>query len=332
MQTNDLLYSSPESQGVPSEIISEFLDGLAKKRLSMHSFMLMRHGNIIAEGYWKPFTAEKKHRMYSVSKSFTAIAIGMMIDEGKISLEDKVADLFPEYIPENPHPHILETTVRHLLMMSAFNTWTSYTHSDNDWVKTFFHDPHGKHRPGAIFNYDTAITVTLCAIVEKLSGKPILEYMRPVLDEIGFSKDAACIQSPDGRSWTGSGILCTTQDLGRFALLCMNKGMWNGKQLISRDFMEAATSKQIDNSIKSNRAELQHGYGYQIWCLKDGGFAFNGMGSQLALCMPKQDMILITTADTQAVDDGTGQIIDLYYALLDKLDKVERINKEATAL
>ena len=320
MQNYDLAYSTPESRGVPSEAIIDLLEDFEQKKLIMHSFLLIRDGYVIAEGYWPFFSVDKKHRMYSVSKSFTSVAIGMMIDEGKISLNDKAADFFPEYLPENPDPHILEATIRDLLMMSAFNTWTSYGREDKDWVKTFFQDKGVKHKPGTIFNYDTAITVTLCGIVEKISGKPMLEYMRPVFDEIGISKDIICIKSPDGRSWTGSGILCTTRDLGRFALFCMNKGEWNGKQLISRKYMEDAVSCQINSGITRNDSELQYGYGYQFWCLRDGAFACNGMGSQLALCSPKHGLILITTADNQALNNGTDNIISAYFKLIEKIN------------
>ena len=323
MQDNNLRYSTPESQGIPSEAIIEFLEELKQKRLAMHSFMLTRRGNVTAEGYWEYFNADKRQRMYSISKSFTAAAIGMMIDEGKIAIDDRVADYFPEYLPENPHPHILEATIKDLLKMSAFNNHTSYNSHDKDWVKTFFQDSGTKHKPGTIFSYDTAATVVLCGIVEKTSGKPMLEYMRPVFDEIGVSKDITCIKSPDGRSWTGSGILCTLRDLTRFALLCMNKGEWNGKQLISREYMEAATSCQIDNTVVQHDCQMRNGYGYQFWCLKDGGFACLGMGGQVALCLPKYDLILTATADNQLISGGIEHIIDCYFTLVDKIAKVK---------
>jgi len=318
--TNNLSYASPESQGVPTEAIITFMDDLEKNRFNMHSFLLIRNGLTLAECYWPFFNADKKHRMYSVSKSFTSVAIGMMIDEGRISLDDKVADFFPEYLPADPHPFILQATVRHLLMMATFNESTSYNQYSPDWVATFFQDPGKKHEPGTLFSYDTAATVVLCGIVEKLNGKLILEYMRPVFDEIGISKDIWCIKSPDGRSWTGSGVMCTTRDFARFALLCLNKGAWNGKQLISSEYMEAATSAQIDNSVRAG-AELRFGYGYQFWCLRDGGFACYGMGGQLAMCLPSQNMIMITTADNQAIANGIEPIIEAFFRLAGKTSK-----------
>ena len=321
--------ATPESQGVPSEAIISFMDELSRNNLNMHSFMLIRNGRILAECYWPYFNADKKHRMYSVSKSFTSVAIGMMIDEGRISLNDKVAGFFPEYLPENPHPYILQATVRDLLMMATFNISTSYNNLDLDWVATFFQDPREKHEPGTRFSYDTAATVVLCAIVEKLNGKMMLDYMRPVFDEIGISKDIWCIKSPDGRSWTGSGILCTTRDLARFGLLCLNKGAWNGKQLISHEYMEAATSSQIDNGGREG-SELRYGYGYQFWCLRDGGFACNGMGAQLALCLPSKNLMMITTGDNQAIANGTEHVIKAFSNLVAKIEKTKLPdNKEA---
>ena len=327
--TNALSYNSPESQGVPSEAILSFMDELELNNLNMHSFMLIRNGKVLAECYWPFFNAEKKHRMYSVSKSFTSVAIGMMIDEGRISLDDRVADFFTEYLPDDPHPYILQATVRHLLMMSTFNPSTSYNQYSPDWVATFFQDTREKTEPGSRFSYDTAATVVLCAIVEKLNGKPLLEYMRPVLDEIGISEDIWCVKSPDGRSWTGSGIICTTRDFARFGLLCLNRGEWNGKQLISREYMEAATSYQIDNSERGVGTELGFGYGYQFWCLRDGGFACYGMGAQLALCLPSQNLLLITTADNQAIRNGIEPIIEAFFKLARKIEKTKLPNNKA---
>ena len=316
---NNLATSTPESLGIPSIAIEEFLTELTEKRLCMHSFIILRHNKIAAEGYWPPFEANRNHRMYSVSKSFTAIAIGMMIDENRISIDSKVASFFPEYLPTNPHPYVLEATVRDLLMMATYNKGTSYTVESPNFTETFFTDSGPKHKPGQIFHYDTAATTVLCAIVEKLSGTTILEYMRPILDEIGFSKDAFCVETPEGRSWTGSGILCTSRDLARMALLCMNGGQWNGKQLISREFIRDATTKQIDTSVAPDGMETRYGYGYQIWCLRKGGFAMFGMGGQFALCMPHTGTILITNADTQGTSGAEDVIINAYYKLIDKL-------------
>jgi len=316
---DNLVFTTPESLGIPSGAITEFLNGITDKQLCMHSFLLLRHGKVAAEGYWPPFDKDRKHRMYSISKSFTAIAVGMMIDEGKMSLDSTAAEFFPEHIPTNPHPYVLEATVRDLLMMSTQNEYNSYNWDSTDYTQTFFNHGAPKHKPGQFFNYDTAATTVLCAIVEKLSGKTMLEYMMPVLAQTGFSQDAYCIQTPEGRSWTGSGIMCTPRDLARFAQLCMNGGEWGGKQLLNRDYVTEATSWQIDTSVSADHMEMRHGYGYQIWRLRKGGFAFYGMGSQYAFCMPQHGTILILTGDTQGTGAAGDVLFNMYYDLVDKM-------------
>ena len=327
---SNLVFVSPESLGIPSGAVREFLCELEEKRLCMHGFLMLRHGKVAAEAYWQPFNANRKHRMYSISKSFTSIAIGMMIEAGKISLESKVSDLFPEYMPNDPHEYLLETTVRDLLMMATCNRNPSYSDKTHDFAQSFFADTGPKHKPGQVFYYDTAATVVLCSIVEKLSGKKMLEYMKPVLDEIGFSQDAYCIEAPDGSSWTGSGILCTPRDLACFALLCLNGGEWNGKQLVNRDFVHAATSWQIDTSVSAANGESRYGYGYQFWRLRKGGFAMIGMGGQFAVCMPENGTILITTADSQGTEGAADILLDAYYRLADKLSP-DALPEDATA-
>ncbi|MDR2232902.1 MAG: beta-lactamase family protein [Tannerella sp.] len=315
-----LVFATPESQGVPSEAIIEMLETLESKQVCMHSFMLLRHGAVVAEGYWPTFNKDKFQRMYSVSKSFTSVAIGLMITEGKLKLDDKIADIFPEDLPANPHPFILQATVRDLLTMSTFNPRSVPMQAGHTSVWSFLNSGETLRPPGAIFAYDTQGTNTLAAIVEKKEGMPFLEYMRPkILDPIGFSKDTYCIQNTDGRSWSGSGVLCTARDMARFALLCMNMGAFEGTQLVSKEYMQAATSRQIDNTLGRNEAEMKYGYGYQFWCLRDGGFAGYGMGGQYFLCMPKYDTILVTTGDAQLDSEGLNEILGAYMVLLKRV-------------
>lgn len=288
--------SSPESVGIPSSAVLNFIERIDREQTCMHGFLLLRKGQIAAEGYWSPYSRSSMHRMYSVSKSFVSLAIGLMVDEGKISLDDQVIKFFEDTSPHNIHPYVSQTTIRDLLMMAAPHT------EHNEWVSDFF----GKkpsHPPGTIFSYDTSATVILNTIVEMKSGVPFLEYMRGrLLDPIGFSKDAWCIETPDGTSYGGSGVICNLRDMAKLAYVCMNKGRWNDLQLISEQYINAATSKQIDNSILGN-----YGYGYQIWMEKDNGFSFRGMGSQLAYCFPDKDLIFACIADTQgAGPTGTG--------------------------
>lgn len=292
---------SPESVGIPSQAILNFLQRIDAERIGMHGFLLVRRNRIAAEGYWSPWSAERKHRMYSVSKSFVALAVGLMIDDGRLTLDDRVAAYFPDKLPPTLHPWLADSTVRDLLTMATAHSSTSYTRSDPDWVWTFFNRM-PSHPPGTIFSYDTAATVVLTAIVEQLAGKPFLDYMRPrFLDRIGFSADAWCVRRPEGGSWGGSGVICTLRDMAKVALVCMNGGLWGEERVLPAEYVRAATTKQIDNSIGGN-----DGYGYQIWCEKANGFSFRGMGSQYAICFPEKEFLFACIADTQGAPAGSA--------------------------
>ena len=291
---------TPESMGIPSRAILNFLHRIDAERIGMHGFLLVRHNQIAAEGYWAPWSAARKHRMYSISKSFIALAVGMMIDEGRLALSDTVAPFFPDRVPATLHPWLAAATVRDLLMMATPHSQTSYTRDDRDWVWTFFNET-PSHPPGTLFAYDTAATVVLTAIVERLAGRPFLDFMRPrFLDRIGFSPDAWCVRTPEGGSWGGSGVICTLRDMAKVALTVMNYGRWGDEQLLPAAYVRAATAKQIDNSIRGNP-----GYGYQIWCERENGFSFRGMGSQYALCFPDKEFMFTCIADTQGAPSGT---------------------------
>ena len=303
----------PENLGIPSDAVLKFVEHLERRKICLHSFMIIRHGEIAAEGYYPPFKSDTLHRMYSQSKTFVSIAVGLLIDEGKLKLSDKVADFFPEYHPENMHEYIANATVRDLLFMATPFSGNNYGSDTENWTKPFFKQT-VTHRSGEIFIYDTGGTVMLNAIVEKLSGKELIEYMCPkLLDHLGFSKDVRCIQRPEGGAWGGSGVLCSTHDIAKFALFLLNKGKWNGVQLLSEEYVTEATSALIDNRLSSDSPEMQFGYGYQIWRTRNNGFAMYGMGSQLSVCVPDKDLVFITTADTQIVPHGTDIILDAFW-------------------
>lgn len=315
---------SPESVGIPSRAVLRFLDRIEHERVPMHGLLLLRRGRVAAEGYWAPFTAESRHRMYSVSKSFVSLAVGLMVDEGRFSLDDRVADLLPDKVPDDAHlwaahPWARAATVRHLLTMATQNSKTSYTPADADWARSFF-TVEPSHPPGTLFNYDTAATVVLTTVVERLAGATFLDYLRPrLLDAIGFSPDAWCVETPEGTSWGGSGVICTLRDMAKVAHVCMRGGRWGDEQLLPEWYVREATARQIDNTIVHGK----HGYGYQIWRLPENGFGFVGMGSQLAYCFPDRDFEFACIADTQGIGPTGEGIVDamwdeLYPSLADE--------------
>jgi CubicO group peptidase (beta-lactamase class C family) len=300
MKENQLTFGLPEEVGIPSAAITEFLERLQKKRLCLHGLILWRKGKVVAEGYAAPFHKDRKHRMYSISKTFVSAAIGLLVDQGLLSLSDRVVDFFPGDRPAEVHPFISMATVHDLLCMATPFDHNTYSFADTDWVKTFFYAK-PTHAPGTVFSYNTAATVVLNALVEKLAGELFLDYMRPrLLDPIGFSKDAWCIQRPEGGSWGGSGVLCTLRDLTKFALVFLNGGKWEGRQLLSEDYVKKATSCQVATEHAVANETESYGYGYQIWRTANNGFAMHGMGGQIALCLPDQELLLTTIGDLQS--------------------------------
>jgi len=307
MNDKDLSFATPESVGIPSEAIAKFIRTIQEQQLCVHSTLIFRRGKLVAEGYAKPWHVDRKHRMYSISKSFTALGIGLLLDEGKISLDDPIVKFYPEYVPGPVHPFIAEATIRDMLTMRDPHDHT--LRGLADWFST---PP--THPPGTVFMYNTTCTNLLCGIIEKLSGVTLMEYLYPrLLEPIGFTPNCICIKGNWGYSWSGSGIICTPRDLARVAMVCMNGGRWGDKQLISEAYIKEATSRQADNSLTGRDAERWAGYGYQIWRTRNNGFAFWGMGSQFAICLPDEELMMITTGDTQGIDTAEGTIIRAFW-------------------
>ncbi len=311
-----LTYCRPEDVGVLPQWVEDYVNTINRDRKVQHSFLMMRGTSVFAEGYFKPFHPDWLHRMYSVSKSFVSAAIGMLSDEGKLDINDRILKYFPEQDDGNVHPLICEMTVRDMLMMATCHEGNAYGREDDDWIRVFFH-PHQEpdHPAGSEFRYDTSATHTMCALVERLTGKTFLEYLKDkALRELGFSEDAWCVKSPEGHAWGGSGVECTTRDLARFTQLFAHGGVVNGKRYLSEDYVNAATSFQIDNSNMGERdACFGHGYGYQIWRVRDGAFAFVGMGGQLAVIVPQKDLVFVCTGDLQDEGERYAYFIDLFF-------------------
>ncbi len=298
---------TPESVGISSANIAKVLDAYREADLAMHSVLVLRHGKLVAEGYAEPFNKDSFHRMYSISKSFVGIAIGILEGEGKISINDTIDKYFPDKIDENTDPLIRKTKIVDLLRMaSPFPTGATYNgRTDDDWLSTFFVAPTSKE-PGSEFLYDTSASYVLDVIVERVTGMKFLDYMKEkALMRMGFSTAAWCVGAPEGYSWGGSGILCTSRDLMRFAYLVMNGGRYKDEQLVPADYVKAATSNLIDTTVSETNELMRYGYGYQIWQLPNG-FAFHGMGNQQAFCIPDKDLIFVCTADNQGNGNARG--------------------------
>ena len=315
--------ATPEATGVPSKAIFNFIKRLEDYQIPMHSLLLARQGKLIYEGYYAPYQGDTLHRMFSISKSFTSIAIGLLVQEGRISLDDRIIDYFPEKLPEEVHPWIAQMTIRNMLMMQTCHTSTTYKiDPDKDWVESFF-TTKPSHEPGTVFIYDTSSSHTLCALVEKLTGMPMLDYMRKkFLNQIGFSKDAYIIKDPFGTSMGGSGLMATPRDLMGFAMVIWNGGKLNETQMLPEKYLEEAISYQTDTLMNGPVLSERQGYGYQFWRIPHGGYACYGMGGQLIIFLPKYDLICVTTADTQGIQGGNQLIYEsLFEEILPKLSQ-----------
>lgn len=320
-----------EEIGIKSSYVENFLDVLENNNIRMHSFLLMRDGKIGAEGYWKPYTAETTHRMYSVTKSFVATAIGVLVDEGKITLDDKIVKFFPDLVPDNVHPYIKEATIRNLLTMRTMYSKPTYDFSNNNWLESYFiAEP--DHPAGTVFNYDSSGSYVLGAIVKRVTGKAFDEYlMEKILVKIGYDTSRRCLKGPDGEGWGGSGLIITTRELAALANLYYNKGTFNGEQLLSKEFCEEAVKPLVVNCVDGSDYSYHKGYGYQIWILKDNAFFFNGLGGQMAIVFPDTGLIFACTADIQGNPYGKHQIFDaLWNEIKDKLKKPMSVDKDAS--
>lgn len=291
---------TPEKAGISSKCILDFIKVLENHKLSTHSFIMAKGNDIFAEAYYAPFHKDFKHRMYSVSKSFVGVAIGLCEEEGLLSLDDKLVDYFPEYQNEFTNDFLKEQTLRDMLMMATCRSggvnW--FYSGTKDRTEVYFKSKNDKI-PGTIFDYDSPGSYMLGVIVEKLTGKPFLEYLKDkFLLKAGFNSDSYCLKCPGGYSFGDSAVMCTSRDLLTFARFVMSKGVIDGKRYMNEKFLTEATSCRISNEFSGFESFMRYGYGYQIWINKNG-FSFNGMGDQYAVCVPEKDLIFVINSDNQ---------------------------------
>lgn len=308
------------------EKTEEFKQKISAGRVTLHGFMLIHKDKVIAEEYYAPFNEKSLHRMFSVSKSFTSLAIGLLCDEGKLSLEDKICKYFPEKLPKDRvHPWLEEMTIRQMLTMTTCYAATTYKRYDSkDWTESFFRIK-PDHPAGTLFSYDTSSSHTLAALTEKLTGMKMLDYLRAkAFDKIGFSKEAYIMPDEMGVSQGGSGLVCTLRDMTAVACLCKNNGVYEGEQLLPEWYMKEATKEQVPTALQPVIDE-QQGYGYMFWRTRNNGYCMYGMGGQLALVFPEQDMVFTTIADTQGQNAGLQMIYDAFYDTIFTAFKEEKI-------
>lgn len=306
--------TKPEECGIPAEAVERLEELLDKQQVRIHGYILAKGENILAEKYYAPFDRESLHRMFSVTKSFTALAVGLLVKNGLVRLEDKICSYFPEMLPkEGVHPWCMEMTIRDMLTMRTCHSSTTYKrYAGDNWTESFFR-VQPDHVPGTVFSYDTSSSQVLAALVEKLTGRKMLDYMRQeMLDELGFSKEAYIIPDPVGVSQGGSGLMCTLRDAAAAALVCNRFGALQGKKFLPEGYMREAVSCQVPTDMQPMLDE-QFGYGFFFWMPRESGFTFFGMGGQLAVCFPQYDFCYVTMADTIGNPAGVQILHDCFY-------------------
>jgi len=309
--TNILPRSAPEQQGIPSAAITAFTKAAQKSIQSLHSFMLLRHGKVVAEGWWYPYRPEAPHMLFSLSKSFTSTAVGFAVAEGRLSVDDKVLSFFPEDAPKKVSANLAAMKVRHLLSMSTGHdqdaTERTLRRKDRNAARAFLSLP-VEHEPGTHFVYNSAASFMLSAIVLKLTGQTLIDYLTPRLFEPlgiqGAIWESYVNHEGAAVNFGGWGLNIKTEDIARLGQLYLKKGMWNGKRLLPEAWVKEATSKQVSNAPNPN-PDWEQGYGYQFWrCQPEGVYRGDGAFGQYCIVMPKLDAVLAITAgvaDMQAV-------------------------------
>lgn len=313
---------TPAQAGLARADLKAFMDKLERAGLNMHSALLARGGDIFFECYWQPYAQDVPHRMYSVTKSFVSVAIGCLADEGKLQLDDPIVRYFPDKLPADVHPALARQTIRHMLMMNTCfigGNWFGEDVLD----RTAWYFAQKPMRPaGTLFSYDSTGSYVLGVLAERLSGMPLLEYLRSkVFRYIGGFEDAEILETPDGTPWGDSALICTPRDLLRFAQFVMQKGRWEGQQLVSEAYLRAATTCQTNNDLTNLIHNAHCGYGYQFWMTPQNGFCFCGMGGQYAVCLPDKELIFVCTGDNQLNEsDLLPVLLDAFFTCIhDKL-------------
>lgn len=315
----DFARSTPEAQGIRSEAIEAMLRDIKRTGADVHSLLILRHGHLVFEHYFAPYTAETKHSMFSCSKTFTSMLIGIAQDKGLLSVRDHVLDFFPDVEVESVNDNLRAMTIHDLLVMGSGHAQDTYgamretEHDpDADWVKIFLNRPVDEV-PGTHFVYNTGATYMLSAILTRVTGKSALTLANEWLFEDMGIRDAEWEACPRGINQGGTGLHLTPRDMMRMGVLLLSHGMWNNKQLVSKAYIAEAQRAQIDNANPDDPNQDPNwaaGYGYQMWRNAFGGYRADGMGGQYIVVLPHYDMVVVYT-NALGGDVTTGYPLEL---------------------
>ncbi|MFZ0217648.1 MAG: serine hydrolase [Candidatus Dormiibacterota bacterium] len=300
MTSHSLPRSRPSEPGVAAQGVLDYLDAVERADIEMHSLLVVHHGVVAAEGWWAPYTADRVQLLYSLSKSFTSSAVGIAEQEGLLSIDDLVLDHFPDEAPAHPSANLRAMRVRDLLAMASGHqedTKERMTAGAPDLVRAFLALP-PEHPPGTHFTYNQGCTHTLAALVSRLSGQPLLDYLRPRLfDPLGIDQ-AIWTLAPDHVEQGWSGLHVVTESIAKLGQLYLQGGRWQAAQVIPESYVEEATRKQVENRHHSENPDWQQGYGFQFWRCRGDAFRGDGAFGQLCVVLPGLDAVVACTAQT----------------------------------
>jgi CubicO group peptidase (beta-lactamase class C family) len=295
--------STPSAEGVSAQAIQQFLDAAAASKHEFHSMMILRNGRVIAEGWWDPYKPELVHTMYSVSKSYTATAIGFAVTEQRLAVSDKVLDFFPAY-KDGASDFQRQLEIKDLLTMSVGHekSFNFEIFPKDDWTKAFMAMPIA-NEPGTKFLYNTSASYILSAIIRQVTDQNLTEYLTPRLFEPLGITGIDWETDPDGVDTGGWGLRLKTEDMAKFGLLFLQKGQWEGEQLLPESWIEAASTVKIMQEPEADATKLANndwiqGYAYQMWRSRHNSYRADGAYGQYILVLPEVQGVIIFTSET----------------------------------
>jgi CubicO group peptidase (beta-lactamase class C family) len=301
--------------------VQEFLRAIAAGGIELHGFLLVRGGAVVVEGFWRPYSAERPHMQHSATKSWTAAAVGLVMDQGRLKLDDKIATFFPEHLPPQPSANLLAMSVRDLLTMrtghAAGLSGGAWRGRRDSWVRAFLAEP-VPHAPGERFIYSSGSSYLLSALVTRVMGETVHELLnRHIGRPMGMSP-LRWDGSPEGYSTGGNGLTCLAEDMAKFGLLHLQGGVWQGARLLPAWWVHEATQPHVPHASLGSMDGRRYaeptagaagpGYGYHWWMTPFSGYRASGIFGQHCIVLPEHDTVIVMTA---AVQPGDARLLDL---------------------
>lgn len=315
LQTALLPRSTPAASGVSSRAIGALLDRLEAQSVELHSIIVVRHGHVLAEGWWAPYSAGRRHLLYSLTKSFTSIAVGLAIADGRLSLDDRVVDVLPDHVPADISEQGRRITVHHLLSMTAGHSADSLAEAwqlePDDLVKGFLRVPFPEPE-GSRHAYDNATTAVLARMVERVTGRGLPELLDERLFHPMGIDHAEWDRVASGAAFGFHGLHLTTEAVAAFGELLLRGGAWGGRQLVPRAWVDLATRKHIETQHPEEDAlnpDGLVGYGYQFWMSRHG-YRGDGAYGQMCVVVPSHDLVVAVTCGGDPHQEMPGVLWD----------------------